>query len=305
MSAFGKSEEAGSSVVKLHTGAVNFKIVAINPNKEELEAIYGRELNFTPEYIGETEVTDADGVRTVPQIRLDFLVENEDKSITTKVQFYVANTHQKSATGKFKVINSFGKDAWLEQASIQSGTAPDNMQWFNTDGIKVAKKGEVELISFLVNLLNLPFDPAKLSDVSKAYARIDKDEWVKIFAGDVSLLRGIVAGTNNKVGVLLGVKTKGDSKLVQAAYNRHTLRQYSISSTKANKFQYLLKALDASKAAGAFGNVEFGNRDCVVREFDLDSSVIDSLPNAEDVFATAAPTPVAAGGDDTDWLTGQ
>ena len=71
-------------------------------------------------------------------------------------------------------------------------------------------KGEVEVISFLVNLLNLPFDPAKLSDVSKAYARIDKDEWVKIFAGDVSLFRGIVGGTNNKVGVLLGVKTKGD-----------------------------------------------------------------------------------------------
>lgn len=302
MSAFGQSEEAGA-VVKLHTGAVNFKVVAVNPTKAELETLYGRELNYTPEYVGETEVTDPDGTtRTVPQIRLDFLLENEDKSITTKIQFYVANTYQKSAGGKFKAINSFGKDAWLDEESIKSGIAPENMQWFNTDGIKVAKKGEVELVSFLVNLLNLPFDPSKLSDVSKAYARVDKEEWVNIFAGDVSLFRGIIGGTNNKVGVLLGVKTKGDGKVVQSSYNRHTLRQYSISSAKANKFQYLLKALDASKEAGAFANVDFGDRDCLVREFNLNSTSIPSNSSDVDIFAQVGES--VSAGEDLDWLNG-
>ena len=306
MSAFGKGEEVkAGAAVKLYTGAENFKVVAVNPTKEELEALYDRELSFTPEYIGETKVTDGDGERDVNQIRLDFFLANEDNSVTTKIQFYVANTHHKSQTGKFKVINSFGKDTWLMQEAVKTKTVPDNMSWYNVDGLKVAKRGEVELISFLVNLLNLPFNLDKVGDVSEAYARIDKDEWTKIFAGDVTLLRNIVGGTNNKVGVLLGVKTKGDGKLVQACFNRHTLRQYSISSTRANKFQYILKDLDESVAAGAFGNVNFGPRDLELREFEITSTVISNEnTNQMDVFATADALDEGVPAGDEDWLNG-
>ena len=306
MSAFGKGEEIKEGGQrKLFTGAENFKVVGVNPTKAELEELYGREINFDPEYIGDTKVSDGDGEREVNQIRLDFYLANEDDSVTTKIQFYVANTHHKSQTGKFKVINSFGKDTWLDQESIQNKTLPDNMSWYKADGVKVAKRGEVELISFLVNLLNLPFNLDKVDDVSEAYARIDKEEWAKIFAGDVSLLRTIVEGTNNKIGVLLGVKTKGDGKLVQACFNRHTLRQYSISSTRANKFQYILKDLDEAVAAGAFGNVNFGPRDLSLREFEASPTPISTEnTNQLDVFATAGGSEeeVAAGEDD--WLNG-
>ncbi len=216
MSGFGTGQEVGEGFQrKLYVGAENFKVVSINPSKEELEALYDREINFDPEYIGETKVSDADGERDAKQIRLDFYLANEDNSVTTKIQFYVADTHHKSQTGKFKVINSFGRDTWLDQQAIQSKQVPDNMSWYSADGVKVAKRGEVELISFLVNLLNLPFNLDKVEDVSEAYAKISKEEWAKIFAGDVTLLRNVVAGTNNKIGVLLGVKTKGDGKLVQ------------------------------------------------------------------------------------------
>lgn len=304
MSAFGTSKDAGGVQRKLYTGAENFKVVAVNPTKEELEEIYGSEIKFTPEYLGETTVTDGDGERTAEQIRLDFYLSNEDDSITTKIQFYVANTHHKSQTGKFKVINSFGRDTWLDQESIQNKQLPGNMTWYNADGVKVAKRGEVELISFLVNLLNLPFNLDKVSDKSEAYARIDKEEWAKIFAGDVTLLRNVVASTSNKVGVLLGVKTKGDGGLVQTALNKHTLRQYSISSTRADKFKWILKDLDEAKAAGAFGNVDFGPRDLAIREHELTPTVISSdNTNQMDVFATAEASPEAIAGDD-DWLNG-
>ena len=94
MSAFGKGEEIKEgSAVKLYTGVENFRVVAVNPSKEEMEKMYDRELNFTPEYVGTTKVTDSDGEREVNQIRLDFFLANEDNSITTKVQFYVADTH--------------------------------------------------------------------------------------------------------------------------------------------------------------------------------------------------------------------
>lgn len=305
MSGFGKQVEVGDAPQRqLWTGAENFKVVAVNPTKEELEEMYGREINFTPEYIGETKVSDGDGERDAEQIRLDFYLANDDNSITTKIQFYVANTHHKSQTGKYKVINSFGKDTWLTQEVIQSKNIPDNMSWYNADGLKVAKRGEVELISFLVNLLNLPFNLDKVDDVSECYAKISKEEWANIFTGDVTLLRNVTGSTNNKVGVLLGVKTKGDGKLVQTTFNRHTMRQYTIPSIKKTKFKYILKDLDEAVAAGAFGNVDFGPRDLSLREHQITPTAISSdNTNQLDVFATADASQEAVPAGDDDWLS--
>jgi len=304
MSGFGKQVEVGEGVQRqLYTGTENFKVVAVNPTKAELEVIYGREITFDPEYIGTTKVSDSDGEREVPQIRLDFYLANEENTVTTKIQFYIANTHHKSQTGKYKVINAFGKDTWLDEDAIKSKIVPDNMSWYNADGVKVAKRGEVELISFLVNLLNLPYDLSKVDSPSEAYAKIDKDEWVKIFNGDVTLLRNVIGSTNNKIGVLLGVKTKGDGKLVQTTYNRHTLRQYVISGTRVDKFKYLLKDLDEAVAAGAFGNVNFGPRDLSIREFEIQpTEVTTENTNQLDVFAVADDSTESVSNTDDDWL---
>jgi hypothetical protein len=306
MSGFGKQVEVGEGVQRqLFTGAENFKVVGINPTKAELETLYGREINFDPEYIGTTKVTDSDGEREVPQIRLDFYLANEENTVTTKLQFYIADTHHKSQTGKYKVINSFGRDTWLDQEAIKTKQVPDNMSWYSAVGVKVAKRGEVELISFLVNLLNLPWDLSKVDDPSEAYAQISKEEWVKIFAGDVTLLRNVVDSTNNKIGVLLGVKTKGDGKLVQTTFNRHTLRQYVVAGTKKDKFKYILKDLDEAVAAGAFGNVDFGPRDLSLREHEITpTSVSTENTNQLDVFATADAPAEEVTADDDDWLNG-
>jgi hypothetical protein len=303
MSGFAEGKEVtDGGQRKLYTGAENFKVIALNPTKSELEEIYGREINFDPEYLGDTEVSDSDGKRNASQIRLDFYLSNEDDSIQTKIQFYVSNTHHKSESGKYKSINFFGKEAWLDQDSIQNKVMPENMSWYRADGVKVAKRGEFELISSLVNLLNLPFDLSKVGDVSEAYASISKEEWVTIFSGDVTRLRTIIEGTNNKIGVLMGVKTKGDGKLVQTTFNRHTMRQYSISATKTDKFKYILKDLDQAVAAGAFGNVNFGPRDLIVREFELVPTVVTTGNTDQlDVFATADPNIEDAEASD-DWL---
>jgi hypothetical protein len=303
---FGKGQEVTDGPLrKLWTGAENFKVVAVNPTKEEIEKLYGREINFTPEYIGKTEVEDHDGKREVEQIRLDFYLANEDESITTKAQYYIARTHHKSQTGKYKVINDFGKTTWLDKEAIQTKTVPEKMHWYNTSGVKVAVRGEEELISFLSNLLNLPFDLSKLDDVSDAHARIGKDEWATIFSGDVSMLKGIIESTKNKVGVILGVKTKQDGGKVQAMFNRTTLRQYTIHSTRADKYKWVLKDIQDAKAAGAFGNVEFGSDDLELKEFSITPSQL-TLASAEgaDVFDTAGQAAEASteAKDDGDWL---
>ena len=306
MSGFGKAQEVTDGPVRqLWTGVENFKVVAVNPTKAEIEELYGREITFTPEYSGKTEVSDGDGTREVDQVRLDFYLSNEDDSITTKVQFYIGKTHHKSQTGKFKVINDFGRTTWLEKDAVTSGTAPENMSWYNMSGVKIAYRGEEELISFLSNLLNLPYDLSKLDDVSDAHARIDKAEWTKIFGEDFSLLKGIIDSTNNKTGVLLGVKTKADGGLAQTVFNRSTLRQYVMHSTKADKYKYLLKDMLDAKAAGAFGNVEFGPDDLNLREFLINPDQLTmDLADAADVFDMdgAVTEKASASEEDGNWL---
>jgi hypothetical protein len=143
----------------------------------------------------------------------------------------------------------------------------------------------------------------KVSDVSEAYARIDKEEWAKIIAGDVTLLRGIVDSTNNKIGILLGVKTTGEGKLRQTALNKHTLRQFTLSSTKPAKYKYILKDLDDAKANGALGNVDFGPRSLILGEHQLEATVIsDENTNQTDIFATAETPTGSDMEDNEDWL---
>ena len=276
---------------KFFTGVENFKVVAVNPSKAELEALYGREITYEPDYLGTQTVSDSDGEREVPQLRVDFYLNNDDvdNPISTKASFYIMNTHHKSQTGKYKVINDFGKATWLEEDAIKSKTVPQNMQWYNTSGMKIAKRGEEEMIDFIANLLNLPFDLTKLTDVSAAHAKFEKATWEEMFKGDFSYIKTVIDSTNNKVGVALGVKIADDQSMRQTIFNKKTLRQYTLTNKRDNKFQWLSKAIEESKANGAFGTTNFGPADYTLREYSLTPDVLTtaSLPPEEDVFGTA------------------
>lgn len=298
MSLFGKSVEVKESGARVfYTGIENFNVIAVNPTKEELSKIYGRDIDYDPEYLGTTTVSDAAGEREVAQLRVDFYLANEDSGLKIKASYYIANTFHKSATGKLKVINDFGNTTWLSEEDVKSGQAPENMSWYNTSGLKVAKRGEEEIIDLLKNLLNLPIDISKLGDPKEAHARFTKDVLDGFFKGDVKLLKDVIDSTNNKIGVLLGVKTKADGGLVQAVFTRKTLRQYVLHSTKADKFKYIQKDLLDAKANGAYGNVEFGTDDFILREYSITPSEINAsnAPDADDVFTAPEET-------EEDWL---
>lgn len=285
---FGASKEVKEGGARVfYTGVENFKVIAVNPTQAELGALYGRDIEFVPEYLGTTNVSDAAGEREVPQLKIDFFLRNDDSNMNVKCTFYMADTFHKSATGKLKVINDFGNTTWLTEDDVKAKNTPENMQWYNPSGVKVAKRGEEEVIDFLKNLLNLPIDLSKLTDQSEAHAKFTADTLKAMFKGDVSLLRQIIDSTNNKVGILLGVKTKADGGLMQACYTRKTLRQYILSSNKGDKFKYLQKDLAEAKANGAYGSVDFGPENMVIREFKVTPTAIstNNMPAQQDVFA--------------------
>lgn len=298
MSTFGKSQSASDVVRKLYTGVENFKVIALNPTKAEIEAIYGREIDYNPEYLSETEIEENGVKKKYKQVKFDFFLENEDKSISTRLQFYVADTYKQSATtGTYQVVNIFGKSTWLSKEIIQSKQLPDNMSFFDPEGLRIAKRGEVELVDALVALLNLKAFKGT-GDRSDSYAQIPDDVWKNMFEkGDFSFIQGIVKGSENKIGVLLGVKTKDDGGKVQATFQKKVLRQFVLKQTKPDRFSYLLREVKSSQDNGAFSTVDFGPEDLNLREYNP-SSTTSSDPNQMDVFGAEAVTASA----DDDWM---
>lgn len=289
--AFGSNEVREGAGKTYYTGVENFSVVAVNPTKEELEALYGREIQYDPTYLSEQSVSDADGERDAANVKIDFYLKSSgDENITTKMTFYVTNTHHKGQSGKIRVINDFGGTTWLTQDDIDDETLPGNMQWYNSAGLKIAKRGEEELIDFIKNLLNTPMKPDGLAKPEEAHAFISKENWDAIFGGDFSLFKGLVSSTKNKVGVLLGVKVKPEGGMVQTTYTKKVLRQYTLHSKKDNKFDWLDKSVQEAKANGAFGNVDFGDNSYVLKEFTITPTQLslDDMPAEDDVFAMDA-----------------
>jgi hypothetical protein len=282
MSNFGQAQEAGEgSARKVYTGVENFKITHVNPTQEELKALYGDNAK-EPIYVSDNDIKDAEGnvLRTVPQIRIDLFLDNEDEEqeIKTRLSFFITKDYQMKTDGtKTQYINVYGGTAWLTPEDAASGKAIITMTGakgayhFDTTGMRKAYRGEEALISMMRNLLNLG-SPAKAKDKSLVTSQFSEADWNGMFGGDVKALRSIMLSSPNKIGVLLGAKTV-EGNVYQDVYSRNTLRQYSKAG---GNFSYLRKDVEGAQANGAYGNTEFGDPSYKLSEY-----LGDAVPTPE------------------------
>ena len=231
-----KANDSNAGFVKTwYTGKENVKVTHINPSTEELTAM-GFKMENPVEYTSNKDGKD--------QVRIAVCVENGEGFKTT-LNFYLVNEQVVTKSGdKVQFINKFGQAAYLPV----SGEIPQKMQWYNTDGMREAVKGEEEFLQFLVSYLNTSTkkgDTCQIENISK------------LFKGDFSEIKGIptVAG-NNKVGILFGVKKtqdgEGKDKYVQTAYTRLFLRQFVKTTEK------LHESVESFKSNGGGANVNYG-----------------------------------------------
>jgi len=191
------SETAVVKEGKLYTGLKNMKVVAINPTKEEMEAL-GYKPKNAPVYIsvdGETK-----------KLRLDFFLSGDDEqggTLRTKIAFFLENKHRVNQSGtKGEWINDAARTAWGTNTE-----APTNFAWFDATTARPCKIGEGDVHLFLINWLNVqPGDEAKL------------DNFDALFSGNYSELKKLLAANrNNEVKLLLTVR---EGKY-QSAYTRY------------------------------------------------------------------------------------
>ena len=269
------SESTEGNVVKKYTGVGSVGVLAVNPNKETLEKLYNTTINDDPSYLSEVEVGPEGNKYTVPQVRIDFIVQTDPEKcngidMKTKIPFFITKeVRYNRDRSKVQVINKYGETTWLPIENAKSGTIPSNLNWFEPADFRPAYIGEEDLTGFLKAYLNIPNksyrksngEVVELPNKADAEARLDKIE--NYFKGDYSELREAISlQPKNRVKGLFGVRTTEDGKQYQAVYVQKFLKN------SVTDYSKLDAELQDRKAAGAYPNTEF--EVCDLKEYTIE-----------------------------------
>ena len=256
------SKEAQS--FKRYIGVCPVFVKAVNPNKEEHEKLFNTTLEEAPVYVQDKE--DNEG-NTYKNVRISVVLQPDVKTIgfdmpLVTMPIFVSNQKVYGATsGKYKVVDKYGRFAWATEAEISAKEIPTNNNGKKADisnDYRIAYVGEEALTKFIRAFLYIPeitvWDnneqcrvPNTKDKSEECECRLDVETFEKLFKGDFSEIKEILGfQPNNKVKVCLGVRTDANSgKLFQSVYTKKFM---SNASTNYNSLDKMLQA-DASYAA--------------------------------------------------------
>ena len=268
------SESTEGNVVKKYTGVGSVSVLAVNPDKETLEKLYNTTINDGPSYLSEVEVGPEGDKHTVPQVRIDFIVQTDPEKcngidMKTKIPFFITReVRYNRDRSKVQVINKYGETTWLPIENAKSGTVPGNLSWFEPTG-------------FLKAYLNIPNksyrkangEVVEIPNKADAEARLDKIE--NYFKGDYSELREAISlQPKNRVKGLFGVRTTEDGKQYQAVYVQKFLKN------SVTDYSRLDAELQERKAAGAYPTTEF--EVCDLKEYTIEPTDFNNNTNQKE-----------------------
>lgn len=281
----GKTKESteASEGGKKYVGLASSYVLAVNPNKAELEKIYGREQANDPEYVSEGENGKEVHVHFI--VRTDPAVNNEIE-ITSRLMFTLRNTpaYNKDET-KVEVIDSYGNTTWADVNDAREGKP-----LYNNDGTpkkidtkyRMACVGESNLVGFLKKYLCVEdaFEYVNGVWTKKANAAdcTFMLEHIKdYFNGNFSELReALKLQPNNKVKLLWGVRTTEDNKQYQTVASREDLILPNYAgSIAAGK---VAARLQDAKDRGAYATTEFKVQE--LQEFKVESTDFTSTSDS-------------------------
>lgn len=255
---------------KRYIGVCPVFVKAVNPNKAEHEKLFNTTLEEAPVYVQDKE--DAEG-NFYKNVRISVVMQPDVKKIgfempLVTMPLFVSNQKQFGAkSGKYKVVDKYGRFTWATESEIQSKTTPTytdketgETKKFDIDmtSARVSYVGEEELTDFIKTFLCIPsitkwdndeecMVPNNDVKPEECECRLEAESFEKLFKGDFSEIKEILGfQPNNKVKVCLGVRTDANSgKLFQSVYTKKFM---SNASTNYNSLDKMLQA-DASYAA--------------------------------------------------------
>lgn len=175
--------ESEEYLKKFYAGKTILRVLSVNPNKQQLE-----ELGFKPK--------DEPNYSSNDKHRATFYFQDTTTNVIYNQAFFVENVDRVSNDGSKKQwINKAGQTWW-------GADSTPTQQWQSSEGVRVAKKGESDLIDFVKVWLSAykecQFTPEEIEAISK---------------GDVTVLKSMAVTHKDKfVGALVGVQNAGDGK---------------------------------------------------------------------------------------------
>ena len=227
--AFGQGKVSGDNAgggFKRYVGVASIKVVAVNPTMEEWNKITGGNLQKEPEYI----TTNAEGVK---QAKITLLVQTDPKRSIGDIDAIIPITFwfrklpiQGSQTGKYQIIDKYGRTAWATKEDIEAKKIPQYTNGpANIDAdYRRAVQGEEAFTNFLKAHLNIPAlsymrNGEVVNHPNPSECEVRLDGIMKIFDGDFSEIKTILGyQPDNYSKVLFGVKTTDDGKEYQDVF---------------------------------------------------------------------------------------
>lgn len=284
----GKESVEGS--FKLYKGIAAFNILAVNPNKAELETILGKEIENEPEYVSKTEegkeqVRVVFYAKTAPEAKV-----NNGIDLMVPISFILTKDFRVGQTSnKCQVIDKYGRTAWATKEELQSKSIPQ----YSSGPARIspeyrpAWQGEEFLVDFLIQWLNIP-GPDAYKD--KAWVMKDNPEDSEVsldmdalFKGNVSELKELVSiakayAVKGAVGVRT-VEGENGTRQYQAVFNR------KFAKNAVTDYSRIDAAIAEFQAAGGASATEFSTQP-------LHENVVEATTfSPESTGEAPAPTP--------------
>lgn len=292
--AIGKTQESTEvQEFSKYIGYSNSYIVAVNPNKKELEEIYGRELEKEPEYVGEDDrgkfVYVHFIVKTDPNDGANERKGIPGHGIETINRLMVTLRPAQAVTQdglQVTVIDECGNYGRMLKEDAEAHKKPVSINGKELrilNNYKIAFEGQDILTHILKTYLVMGngFDYKNGTWVPKANPMEDKfilEKVKQLFTGDVSEIREILnLQPNNKIKLLYGVRTTEDGKQYQQVCSRDKfiLR----SNANENAISKMDADLQDAYNRGSFQNVEYKVQR--LQEYSVEATNLEQAPATE------------------------
>ena len=235
-------------------------VKAVNPNKAEHEKLFNTTLEEAPVYVQDKEDNDGNSYKNV---RISVVLQPDVEKIgfdmpLVTMPLFITNQKQHGAnSGKYQVVDKYGRFAWATEAEISAKEIPTYSNGKKADisnDYRIAYVGEEDLTNFIRVFLCIPsitkwdnnekcMVPNTDVKPEEGECRLDIETFEKFFKGDFSDIKDILGfQPTNKVKVCLGVRTDANGKLFQSVYTKKFI------SNAATNYSSLDKALQADIA---------------------------------------------------------
>lgn len=278
---------------KKYVGLGAVKVLAVNPTREQWNELFESSSNVEPiNYITEQEI----GGKKVKSIRVSFVVkttddkENNGVDMMTTLNFFVQERFETNRDNtKVKVMDSFGRTAWVTKEELSSHAIPiySNGPANISKDYRAVYRGEDRLTAFIRAYLGIDdidfFNRTsgkweQRADVDKCRGRLDDVK--KYFSGNVSEIREVMTyQPDNVVKVIFGVRTSEDNREYQTFFADMFLK-YNQRSTS-----YLNTQIQQAQQQGGYPNTVFSVEN--LKEYDVpptDFTKVNSAKNPNSFF---------------------